>query len=145
VSEDIAQTGIDRFFNAYPEVRRAIQCCSTFLNENWHVRSLTKRRRRLDPGQKKSHRQAFNFLIQSLAADLIRMACNNLRKEIINHLEWECKIIGIIHDEVILEIKDEYVNSSIPVIRDIMENAFPKLPLKMSVDIGIGQSYSGAK
>ena len=145
ISEDAAQDGIDKFFNAYPEVRRAIRRCSTFLNENWHVRSLTKRRRRLDPGEKKSHRQAFNFLIQGLAADLIRMACNNLRKVIKEHPEWGCKIIGIVHDEVILEIKDEYVNSSIPVIRDLMENAFPKLPLKMVVEIGSGKSYSEMK
>ena len=145
ISEDDAQDGIDKFFNAYPEVRRAIKRCSDFLNDNWHVRSLTKRRRRLDPGEKKSHRQAFNFLIQGLAADLIRMACNNLRKVINEHPEWELKIVGIIHDEVMMEINNEYIEIATPIIRDVMENAFPKLPLKMEVEIGIGQNYSGVK
>lgn len=145
ISEDDAQTGIDRFFNAYPEVRRAIQRCSTFLNENWHVRSLTKRRRRLDPGEKKSHRQAFNFLIQSLAADMIRCACNNMRKVINEHPEWGLKIIMIIHDEVVMEINEDMVEKARPFIVDVMENAMPKLPLTMKVDIGVGQTYSGAK
>ncbi|KKK90490.1 hypothetical protein LCGC14_2722510, partial [marine sediment metagenome] len=145
ISEDVAQTGIDRFFNAYPEVRRAIQRCSTFLNENWHVRSLTKRRRRLDPGEKKSHRQAFNFLIQSLAADMIRCACNNMRKVINEHPEWGLKIIMIVHDEIVLEINEDMVEKARPFIVDVMENAMPKLPLKMSVDIGVGQTYSSAK
>ncbi len=145
VSEDVAQTGIDRFFNAYPEVRRAIQRCSSFLNDNWHVRSLTKRRRRLDPGQKKSHRQAFNFLVQGLAADMIRCACNNMRKVIEEHPEWGLKIIMIIHDEIVMEINEDMVEKARPFIVDVMENAMSKLPLKMSVEIGVGQTYSGAK
>lgn len=145
ITEDEAQRGIDRFFNAYPEVRRAIQRCSTFLNENWHVRSLTRRRRRLDPGEKKSHRQAFNFLIQGLASDMIRCACNGLRKISKEHPEWGLKIIMIVHDEVVMEINENMVDKAIPVIRDVMENAMPKLPLKMEVDIGIGQTYSSTK
>ncbi len=145
ISEDDAQLGIDRFFNAYPEVRRAIRRCSDFLNDNWHVRSLTKRRRRLDPGEKKSHRQAFNFLIQGLAADLIRCACNNMRKVSNEHPEWGLKIIMIIHDEIVMEINEDMVEKARPFIVDVMENAMPKLPLKMSVDIGAGQTYSGAK
>ena len=145
ISEDAAQEGIDRFFNAYPEVHRAIRLCSTFLNENWHVQSLTRRRRRLDPGEKKSHRQAFNFLIQGLASDMIRCACNNLRKVIKEHPEWGLKIIMIVHDEVVMEINEDMIEKATPIIKDVMENAMPKLPLKMEVDIGIGQTYSGAK
>ena len=145
VTEEEAQLGIDRFFNSYPEVRRSIQRCSDFLNDNWHVRSLTKRRRRLDPGEKKSHRQAFNFLIQSLAADMIRCACNNMRKVINEHPEWGLKIIMIVHDEIVMEINKDMVEKAKPFIHDVMENAMPKLPLKMSVDIGVGQTYSGAK
>ena len=144
-TEEEAQEGIDRFFNAYPEVRRAIQRCSTFLNENWHVRSLTRRRRRLDPNEKKSHRQAFNFLIQSLAADLIRCACNNMRKVIKEHPEWELKIIMIIHDEIVMEINEDMIEKATPVIRDVMENAMPKLPLKMEVELGAGKTYSECK
>ncbi len=145
VTEDEAQIGIDRFFNAYPEVRRAIRRCSDFLNANWHVRSLTNRRRRLDPGEKKSHRQAFNFLIQGFASDMIRLACVNMRREILNHPEWGLKIIGIIHDEIVMEIDEDMIKKATPFIVDVMENAMPKLPLKMSVELGVGQNYSGAK
>lgn len=145
ITEDEAQEGIDRFFNAYPDVRRAIQRCSNFLRDNWYVRSLTKRRRRLDPNEKKSHRQAFNFLIQSLAADMIRCACVNMRKVMKEHPEWGLKIIMIIHDEIVMEINEDMVERARPFIVDVMENAMPKLPLKMLVDIGIGSTYSSAK
>jgi DNA polymerase-1 len=144
VSEDEAQAGIDKFFDAYPEVRRAIKQCSTRLYENWHVKSLTRRRRRLDPNEKKSHRQAFNFLIQGLAADMIRCACNNMRRVIQEHPEWGIKIIAIIHDEVVMEINEDAIEKASPTIKDVMENAMPKLPLKMECDLGIGDSMSEA-
>ncbi len=84
-------------------------------------------------------------MIQSLAADMIRCACNNMRKVIGEHPEWGLKIIMIVHDEVVMEINEDMIEKAIPVIRDVMENAMPKLPLKMEVDIGVGQTYSGAK
>ncbi len=145
ITEKEAQAGIDKFFTAYPGVRTAINRTSQFLTENWHVQSLTRRRRRLDPGEKKSHRQAFNFLIQGLAADMIRCACNNLRLIIKEHPEWGIKMIMIIHDEIVMEINEEWIEKATPIIKDIMENAMPKLPIKMEVEIGIGSNYSGAK
>lgn len=76
---------------------------------------------------------------------MIRCACNNVRILIREHPHWECKIIGIIHDEIVMEINDEFVEQAKPLIKDVMENAMPKLPLKMTVDIGVGQNYSEAK
>jgi DNA polymerase-1 len=145
VTEAVAQEYIDAFFDSYPEVRKAINRTSTFLTENWHVKSLTRRRRRLDPGEKKSHRQAFNFLIQGLAADMIRCACNNMRRVIREHPEWGIKMIMIVHDEIVMEINEEWIEKATPIIRDVMENAMPKLPLTMKVEIGVGDSYSDAK
>ena len=76
---------------------------------------------------------------------MIRCACNNMRKVIGEHPEWGLKIIMIVHDEVVMEINEDMIEKAIPVIRDVMENAMPKLPLKMEVDIGVGQTYSSAK
>lgn len=144
LSEDEAQAAIDKFFALYPGVQQAIKRCSDFLWDNWHVRSLTKRRRRIDPNIKKSHRQAFNFLIQSLGADMIRCACNRVREQIKLHPEWGIKIIMIIHDEIVMEINESAVEDAKPIIRDVMENAMPKLPIKMPVDIGVAKNFSGA-
>ena len=144
VSEDEAQAGIDKFFNTYPGVRVAINKCTNFLKKCWHVRSLTRRRRRLDPNEKKSFRQAFNFLIQGLASDMIRRACNLVREELSRYPEWEAKIIMIVHDEIVYEIKNEYVEIASEKIKGIMEHAMD-LPLDMEVEIGIGKTYSEAK
>jgi DNA polymerase-1 len=144
ISEEEAQKGIDKFFSAYPNVRTAIQRTSEYLHSNWHVRTLTNRRRRLNPEDKKSHRQAFNFLIQGLAADMIRCACNKVRKIGIDHPQWELKQIMIVHDEIVFEIKEEYADEALPILKEAMETAM-NLPLRMPVDMGIAKTYSGAK
>ncbi len=144
ISEEDAERGIQSFFGLYPKVRQAIRWCSQFLTKNWHVRSLTGRRRRLDPNIKKSHRQAFNFLIQSVGADMLRCATNKLRKLFIEHPEWEAKILLLVHDEIVLEIKEEYLDTAIPKIRGMAETAM-NLSVDMEVDIGVGQNYSQAK
>jgi len=144
ISEDEAQRGIDKFFSAYPSVRKAIKRTSEFLNSNWHVRTLTNRRRRLKPEEKKSHRQAFNFLIQGLAADMIRCACNKVRKIGKENPHWELKQLMIVHDEIVFEMNEEYTDEAVPILKEAMETAM-NLPLRMPVDIGIAKNYSGAK
>ena len=68
-----------------------------------------------------------------------------MRREILNHPEWGLKIIGIIHDEIVMEIDEDAIEKASPVIIDVMENAMPKLPLKMPVELGVGNTYAGAK
>jgi len=144
ISEKEADRGIESFFSLYPGVRKAIRRCSEFLKSNWHVRAITGRRRRLNPDIKKSYRQAFNFLIQSVAADMLRCACNKLRLLFLGHPEWEAKIIMLIHDEAVIEMKEEYVDTALPKLREAAETAM-NLPLEMEVEIGVGDSYSQAK
>jgi DNA polymerase-1 len=50
----------------------------------------------------------------------------------------------IVHDEIVFEMNEEYVDEAIPIIKEAMENAM-NLPLIMPVDIGVAKNYSGAK
>ena len=144
ISESEAEKGIAAFFGAYPKVRRAIHWCSQFLTANWHVRSLTGRRRRLDPDIKKSHRQAFNFLIQSVGADMLRCATNKLRKLFLENSNWEAKLLLVVHDEIVLEMKEGSLDRALPKIKEACETAM-NLSVAMEVDIGTGKTYSSAK
>jgi DNA polymerase-1 len=51
----------------------------------------------------------------------------------------------IVHDEIVMEINEDCIEKATPIIRDVMENAMPKLPINMKVEIGVGDNYSGAK
>lgn len=144
ISEEEAQGFIDGFLDLYPDVRRAIERCSNFLRNHKYVYTFTGRRRRLYDLTPKAYRQAFNFLIQGYCADMIRLASTNVRNLGLKHPEWGLKIILIVHDELVLEIKDEYIEEARPLVKEAMESAV-KLVIPLIVEIGVGKKYSDAK
>jgi len=144
ISEGEAQSYIDGFMKTYPEVDKAIRRCRWHLKQHGYVKSLTGRRRRLDPHIQKSYRQAFNFLIQSLSADMIRVAMFRMKDEIDKHPEWGAAILMTVHDEIVLEAFDGYAEEVAESLSGAMKNAMTlKVPLE--VDIGIGKNYSEVK
>ena len=144
VTEAVAQGYIDKFFNTYPEVRKAIKRTSQLLERCYYVRCLSSRRRRLNPKSKKSHRQAFNFLIQGLCADMLRCASIRVRRLILENPQWGLKQLLVVHDEIVMEINEEYVDEALPKIKYEMEHAM-RLMIPPKVDLGVGKNYSAAK
>jgi len=144
VTEEVAQGYIDDFLNLYPDVRKAIERCSNFLKAYKYVYTLSGRRRRLYDLTPKAYRQAFNFLIQGYSADMTRCAATNVRNLGLSHPEWELKLVLIVHDELVLEIKDEFVEVAICDVKEAMESAV-EMVIPLVVEIGIGKKYSDAK
>jgi len=144
VSEEKAQGYIDDFLDLYPDVRKAIERCSNFLKYHKYVYTLSGRRRRLYDLTAKAYRQAFNFLVQGYSADMIRSAANKVRKEILAHPEWGLKLILIIHDELVLEVNDDYVAHAVGAVKEAMESAV-EMVIPLVVDVGVGKTYSQAK
>jgi len=144
VSEKVAQGYIDDFLNLYPLVREAIETCGTFLKYHRYVYTISKRRRRLYELTAKSFRQAFNFLIQGYSADMVRCAANKVRNLGLAYPEWDLKLVLIVHDELVLEVKDEYIEVAKQAVKEAMESAV-KMCVPLIVDIGSGKRYSDAK
>jgi len=110
-----------------------------------YVYTLSGRRRRLyDDLTPKAYRQAFNFLIQGYSADMTRCAAINVRNLGLSHPEWGLKLVLIIHDELVLEIKDDYLEVAICDVKEAMEKAV-SMCVPLVVDIGSGKRYSEAK
>ena len=144
VSEPEAQETIDKFFAKYPRVQEAMQKCWDFLDEYGYVINLAGRRRRLRRNNKRSYRQAFNFLIQGYAAEMTRLAANDVRKLFLSQPEWDAKFIMQVHDELVFEILDEYVEEAMPMIKRAMERSV-QLCVPMIVDIHSGKNYGEVK
>ncbi len=144
ITEEVAQGYIDDFLNLYPSVREAIRRCGNFLKAYKYVYTLSGRRRRLYDLTPKAYRQAFNFLIQGYSADMTRCAATNVRNLGLSHPEWELKLVLIVHDELVLEIKDEYLEKAKPLVQKAMESAV-KMCIPLIVEIGTGKRYSDAK
>ncbi|MCK5600758.1 hypothetical protein KAR91_02745, partial [Candidatus Pacearchaeota archaeon] len=125
-------------------VRQAIRRCSNFLKAYKYVYTLSGRRRRLYDLTPKAYRQAFNFLIQGYSADMTRCAATNVRNLGLSHPEWELKLVLIVHDELVLEVKDEFVEVAICGVKEAMESAV-EMVIPLIVEIGTGKKYSDAK
>jgi len=77
---------------------------------------------------------------------MIKYSTGFILQEIYNRPEWECIVVLQVHDELVFEVKKEYVDEFCGVIKKIMNNKIPwKAIIPYEVEIGIGQSYSGAK
>ena len=144
VAEEVAQGYIDDFLNLYPSVREAIRRCGNFLKAYKYVYTLSGRRRRLYDLTPRAYRQAFNFLIQGYSADMTRCAATNVRNLGLSHPEWELKLVLIVHDELVLEVKDEYIKEAVSQVTEAMQSAV-EMCIPLIVEVGTGKKYSDAK
>lgn len=91
-----------------------------------------------------AERQAINSPVQSFASDLMLMALIQLHAK----LPYEkARIVGSVHDAILFMIKDDYVDTALPIIKRTMENPpmekwFDKpLDTTIIVDISVGTHW----
>jgi len=144
ISEEEAQKWINGFLNLYPDVRKAMAKTKKQVIYQKEVRHGLGRKRRFIDITNKAFRQAFNFLIQGLCSDILRIATVRLRQLFLDNPEWDAKLVLLVHDEVISEVKDQYVEIAAKRIKETMEGAY-QMVVDLPVEIGIGQNYSESK
>lgn len=148
-SESEAQGYIDAFFKAYPSVKRSIENCHKFLIRNGYVYNLTGRRRRFRKQfgkyPAKAFRQAYNFLIQGTSADMTKAAMVVLWRELKKYPAWDANIVITVHDEIVVECREEFASQCSALLASVMKSAYPLSRVALEVEVGIGRNYSEAK
>ena len=129
---------INRYFNTYKKVKDFLDTVSTAVRSRGYVRSITGRRRHLTGETKRELRQAANFTIQGTSADITKISLLNLHKE----LPKDAHLIGVVHDEVIIECSEEMAESVKTLTIEIMENNDFDLRVPMKVDIKVVDNWS---
>jgi len=144
-SEKEAQVFIDKFFTQYPGLKRAIEKTKEQVYKHGFVKNMSGRKRRFPDfhklnkwGKEKCYRQAFNFKIQSYGADVVKKAAFDIIKNI------NLKITNLVHDEIVVECKKEYVEEGIKYINECMVKALP-IFLKWDIDISFSTRYGECK
>ncbi|MGE5297979.1 MAG: DNA polymerase I [Acidobacteriaceae bacterium] len=84
-----------------------------------------------------AERAAFNMPIQSLAADIIKMAMIEIDKKLVSD---DCRMLLQVHDELVFEIKKDRLSEFAPKIKQIMEETY-KLNVPMVVDCKVGSNW----
>jgi DNA polymerase-1 len=139
-----------KFFELYPKVKTAIQETKRELEQNGYVITMMGRKRRFPdykflpehaygktPSKSRCIRQAFNFKIQGFSADQIKLAATAARKA-------GLKILLLIHDELVVESKNEVRSMDARTVKVSMEGAV-SLSIPFLVDVKIGDRYNELK
>ena len=135
-----AKVYIESYFEAFKSVKDYFKSIEEEAISKGFVKTLVGRKRFFDfnstsPMLKAAYlREAVNTLFQGSAADLIKLSMIKI------HLKYKdnpnVKMLLQIHDELIFEVKDDYIKEVTEDIKDIMENIFVlNVPLKVSVAV----------
>lgn len=75
--------------------------------------------------------------LQGSAADIMKLAMIEVYKQ----LDTDCKLLLQIHDSILLEVPKAKADKVGEMVKDVMENAYTKLPVKLKTDISHGQNW----
>jgi len=120
------------FFQKYPAIKDYHDKVDQFLRRHKYVKTLTGRRRHLADETKANYgsalRQAINFTVQGLGADIVKIAMRNfqreLRKNRIENVLWEDVFMVMqVHDEIVIEAPLEIAQEASDLLKHCMETA----------------------
>jgi DNA polymerase-1 len=145
-----AQGIIRNFYQTYPEVGVYLNQITHDAETKGYVTTMFGRRRYLrevnDPSYAKreaARRAALNAPVQGSAADLIKIAMVKIDRYL-NENHLKTKMVLQIHDELIFKVPDDELALVKDKLADLMIHAVD-LPVKLTVEAGVGKSWFDAK
>ena len=148
ISRKEAGEYIALYFERYPSVKDFLDATVAQAHLNGYVTTMFGRRRFLPDINSKNfnrrslaQRMAMNTPIQGTAADIIKLAM--LRAEE-NLRGLKSRMIIQVHDELVIEAKEEELSAVEKALREAMENVV-KLSVPLIVDCHSGKNWSLAK
>lgn len=147
ISQKEAKGYIDSYFASFPTVKEYLEGIRQEAKRDSYVSTLLGRRRYFDFESANGmqlpmyEREAVNTLFQGSAADLIKLAMNEIHKKLLGD---DAKLLLQIHDELIFEVKDSLLEDFSKKAKEIMINIYP-LEVKLDASINIGKSWGELK
>jgi DNA polymerase-1 len=148
LSHEEADRFIKTYFAQYLKVKEYIERTKRQANEQGYVETLLGRRRYF-PELKRdqvrghivaaAHRMAINAPIQGTAADILKIAMLRLHQAL-HERNLKSRMILQVHDELVLEVPEDEVDTVAPLVREIMEDAF-QLDAPLKVDVKVGKNW----
>jgi len=163
IDRDEAKKFIDEYMEKFQGVASYIKNTKAFAREHEYVETEVGRRRYIpeinSPNfqvQNAAERMAINMPIQGLAADIVKLAMIKVYEEYKDNLDARpvkssrsedasgvfngVKMILQVHDEIILEVKENLAEEVGKKVKEIMEAVY-KLKVPLLVDVKIGDNW----
>ena len=141
---------IEEYFSRFPKIKEYMDYQINFAKTNNYVKTVFDRRCNIRGINDKNfsirgfaERQSINAPIQGTAADIIKLAMIEIHKKILLK-KINAKMLLQVHDELVFEIEDKYLNESIIQIKKIMETThleYKDFAVPLIVDYGIGSNW----
>ncbi len=141
-----AKALIDGYFQSYPGVHKYMSDSIKKARDKGYVETIMGRKRYLKDINSRNgvvrgiaERNAINAPIQGSAADIIKLAMIKVFREI-EKQNLGAKMILQVHDELVLEVPQDEIESTKDLVIDAMQNII-KLKVPLLVDHGIGKQW----
>lgn len=143
IPRDQAQEFIDKYFLAFPNVKKYIDETKESAKDKGYVETLFGRRRYLPDIHSgvpniaaAAERMAINMPIQGTAADLIKMAMIKIHNKL-PQISPKSKMILQVHDELVFEVPEKETQKVADFVKKEMEDVHKfKCPIKVDVEVG---------
>jgi len=139
-----AENFVKAYFERFPGVKAYLDNIRQLAREQGYVETLLGRRRYF-PGlvnpsnqnvRQREEREAINAPIQGTAADIIKLAMIQLDPAL-KKAGLHARSLLQVHDELVLECPQDELSATVPVVQQVMENAYPlQVPLKTEAQFG---------
>lgn len=146
ISNKEAQKYIDNYFARYTGVKKYIDQTIEKARAEGFVTTLLNRIRYIPEIKSKDwntqqfgERTAINTPVQGTAADMIKLAMISIHYQLKEKFP-EVKMILQVHDELVFEVPEKWVEPVKPLIKESMETVL-ELSVPVKVDIHVGKSW----
>ena len=150
ITGDVAREFLAQYWSTYSRLREYLDAVRRKAREEGFVVSATGRRRAIPDLRSPNYqlrsaaeRMAINFPMQSLAADIIKIAMVRLQREIeADHIEG--RMLLQVHDELLFEVPESEVDQFAEKVPRIMTGAY-ELETGIEVETKVGPNWADMK
>jgi DNA polymerase-1 len=140
---------IDNYFEQFSDIKTYMDSMVDFARENGYVETIKKRKRHLKdinsrnaPIRGFAERNAINAPIQGSAADIIKIAMINIRKEM-QLKNLKSKLLLQVHDELVFDLFNPEKDVMLELVEKNMSGAV-NLQVPLNVEMGIADNWLDA-
>ena len=142
ISRSEAASYIKTYFERFPGIKDYMEAVKRDVHANGYVTTIFGRKAHYPDVNTKNpnlrsfyERAAINAPIQGSAADILRRAMVRMEDQLAS-ASLDAQMLLQVHDELIFEVPENQVETTIPVIRHVMENACEPV-LQLSVPLRV--------
>lgn len=153
ITEEQSEGFRNNFFQAYPRLLPWHEECKEYVRKNGYTWSPIGRKRFLPDinssnwsKRGSAERQSINSGVQGFASDMCISALSDIVfSDIIDH--ERCLVLGSVHDAILFEIRDDYVEEVVPIIKGMMDHPSIidgiDIPIPIISDVEVHQAWGG--